>query len=475
MPASALTPPAEPALPRRSLRLRLLVTLAGGMAVASGLAPIISSQQAWIIFPTLATLEIFLIFSMTLSARVGGRLFGELGFLYSLFIVTYTVLPAFTFLALNLDVAPGWVWQKLTLLLPDFMELGLHLWRHALFFGCFCIGYLVLRGRAPLQLVPRKVIDPVERPTILVLFTLLLVCTSCMLLLSAPVKSYIDNYTRYDQLAWAPRKFVALCARLKNGSFIILITLLFRNIKRYRFSAFILATVMFLFEIVYSFGSRIESLIVLLNALCLFHLYVRPVTLKMGLAACMIIGTFFSAVEILRANEFDLGATTLSVETEGANPASEFGAVFFTGFHLYSERNHGSLPPKEWPMFFYDFTSLVTPNGFTRWNPQVLVRPELLPRLGRPAPNQRTYCRQRHLGGRVRPCPPRLDQRSFFCLHRQVAHHPKGQVVGGVCLCVLLRDQRHDSEIQRILALESVVQNVPAYGVPGDRNPNGSC
>ncbi len=51
-------------------------------------------------------------------------------------------------------------------------------------------------------------------------------------------------------------------------------------------------------------------------------------------------------------------------------PASEFGAVYFTGFHLYTERAAGSLPPREWPMLFSELVAIVPFIDHERWNPQ---------------------------------------------------------------------------------------------------------
>ncbi len=50
-------------------------------------------------------------------------------------------------------------------------------------------------------------------------------------------------------------------------------------------------------------------------------------------------------------------------------PAGEFLSVFYSGFHLYAERAQGTLPVREWPMFFTDIISLFTFGSFTRWNP----------------------------------------------------------------------------------------------------------
>ena len=50
-------------------------------------------------------------------------------------------------------------------------------------------------------------------------------------------------------------------------------------------------------------------------------------------------------------------------------PAAELGAVFVPGFHLYSERSAGTLPPVPWQMFFNDFISTLPLVDQTRWNP----------------------------------------------------------------------------------------------------------
>jgi hypothetical protein len=50
-------------------------------------------------------------------------------------------------------------------------------------------------------------------------------------------------------------------------------------------------------------------------------------------------------------------------------PAGELGAVFVSGFHLYSERSSRTLPPIEWQVFFNDFISLIPLVDQTKWHP----------------------------------------------------------------------------------------------------------
>jgi len=123
------------------------------------------------------------------------------------------------------------------------------------------------------------------------------------------------------------------------------------------------------YEMVFSFGARIESFIVLLTTFCSYNYYVKPITLRKALTACVVVVMIFSTVELFRSYEFDLDLTKDVVAERGFKPAYEFGAVFLTGFHLYAERARGALPPTEWPMFFNDFISIFTFGDFTRWSP----------------------------------------------------------------------------------------------------------
>jgi hypothetical protein len=355
---------------QRPLRISILATVAVSIVLGVALASTLRPERSYILLPTLACLTLFVLFSTILKARVGDNLFGELGFLYLALAIVYTISPAFTFVILDLDLASGWVWQNLSLLLPAPYELGIHLWRHALFIAAVAAGYLLIRGRKVPSSLSIKDTAGLDERTILFLVLMLLVCLLCIGMMSAPVNNYWENYTRYDHLSFLPRKFVSLCTRVKQGFYVVLITFLFINIKKYKWTTIIVVLGMAIYEIIYTFGSRIESLIVLLMAICLYHHFVKAVTLKKGLIAFVAITSVFSALEIFRYYGFNLSQSKSVVSAQGIKPASEFGAVYFTGFHLYSERTKGTMAPKEWPMFFYDFTSLVTPNDYKRWDPQ---------------------------------------------------------------------------------------------------------
>lgn len=349
-------------------KLFVLIFFLLPLAVVIGIAfkTTLSVENSDYLLPTLATILIFVVFSMGLKWKVGENLFGELGFIYLGLVVAYTVLPAFTFMFGSMYSGGPLSW-----LLPAQSDLAIHLWRHVLFIFGIATGYLVVRGRERPSLI--KIKDPKLKDgrTIVFLIWTTAICILVIILMSAPVNSYYDHYIRYDHLPWFARKLVSVCVRLKLGMYSVLLTFLFLNYKRYKLMILITVTTICLHEMIYSFGSRIETLIILLEVTCLYNYTIKSITLKKGLVACVALAILFSTVELFRTVQFDLNSAQKEVSLQGFKSASEFFSVYLTGFHLYAERAQGALPPTEWPMLFNEFISIFTFGDFTRWNPMV--------------------------------------------------------------------------------------------------------
>jgi hypothetical protein len=335
-----------------------------------GLFALNESDGLVILLPAVVSMVVSAAFFQILKRRAPDGLIGEIGALYVLFLLAYTLFPAFTFVVLELDVATGWVWQSLTTLLPDDEDLAIHLWRHVLFTTGVCAGYLLVRRRANRAEPHCRLVPWDGSGLVLPFIALIVICNLLLISLSAPVEEYIDHYTRYDHLPAVVRAMVSVLVRLESGLLLIALTIVFMNYKSYPRAAALLVLGAFIFKIWASMGSRIESLFVLLMAACLYQLYVGRISVPKVFAGLLVAGTVYSMLEFLRAANFDLQAAGDLLVAAGIQPASEFGAVFFTSFHLYAERASGSLPPTEWPMFFNDFISLVMPNSFVQYNPQ---------------------------------------------------------------------------------------------------------
>jgi hypothetical protein len=319
-----------------------------------------------ILLPTFVTIALFLYFSLRLRSQIQDNIFGEIGFLYLAFAVAYTVYPACGFLALN--SLSSWAFQSLGLLSPDPAQIGLQLWRHVLFIAAVGSGYLLFRGRHTPKLFSSVIFGDAQKLIVLSLFVATFIGVVVPWSLSAPVETYVDNYTRYDNLPWIGTRIISICNVLKTGGTFVLLSVLFRNYKRYRLFIWLFVILRVLQEVLGSFGARIGAFTILITAALLYHYCVEQITLKKGLLLMLALGSVFSAIEIARAT--DLNPTELkdaAMQNEGM-PAGELGAVFLPGFHLYAERANGTLPPVPLQLFFNDFISML-PLAQTKWSP----------------------------------------------------------------------------------------------------------
>src|SRR5208283_5336242 len=324
-------------------------------------------QNLQILLPSFFTVALFLFFCWRLRFQVQDSIFGEIGFIYLAFAVAYTVFPAYGYLTLDsLSFSTGF--QELATFAPDQGELGRHLWRHVLFIAAVGSGYLLLRGRRAPKFNSLRDLGIAEKPIIRFLFVTVVFSIIALWSLSAPVNTYIDNYTRYDNLSWVGKRAVTIFTILKTGGTFVLLTIMFRNYKRYRLYIWFFVLLRAVYEVQNSLGSRIDAFTILIAAAILYHYYVKQVSLRRGLLAMLALGLVFSVIETVRfAEDFSVLKET-EFQARGM-PAAELGAVFVPGLHLYSERSRGSLPPVEWQMYFNDFISLLPLEGQTKWQP----------------------------------------------------------------------------------------------------------
>lgn len=313
------------------------------------------------ILPCLAIAIIYIAFLFFLRKNNNENIFGEIGVIYLGLFTAYTILPGVGFFLSTLDEN-----DVLGKLLPSDEELSTHLWRHVLFGFSVAIGYVLNRGNTKLGIT--KIEIPNSGLIIGMLFLLIFFSVFYIQLNSAPVTDYYDNFTRFNHLSWFGKKTASLILRLKFGFYAILLTFLLIKYNK-NFFTYLLILIICSYEIYFSLGARIIALMILLQAVSLYNFSVKKIPMKKGILALFVLGIFFSVLEKARESQFNVNDLTSSMSDEGFKAASEFGSVFFPGYHLYSERASGNLPLIEWPMFFNDFISIFTFGDFDRWNP----------------------------------------------------------------------------------------------------------
>lgn len=349
-----------------------IVTAIVAVTVILGLvaANLFTVDQMYIIRPLLATFAVFSIFSYFLMVRVRTNIFGEIGFIYLAVALAYTILPAITLLKAEFIIPLGFDGPINSILTPQPTDFGTHFWRHVLFISGVAAGYLAVRGGA-LPIKPLNDNSTCRNGKIIaVMIAIIGCCIITVMLLSSPVTTYIEHYTRFDHLSWPLRRFAYVCLIFKSGGYFVLLALMFSNYRRYRMLIYIVVPMLCAYETVYSFGSRIETLTILLAFVGFYHYRVIPISIKKGMVYLVALAFLFSVVEIVRSSNNSLEDARYSVSEQGLKHASEFGAVYYTGFHLYAERAQGTLPPRYWQMFFYDFISLIPFLDHTEHHPQ---------------------------------------------------------------------------------------------------------
>ena len=349
------------------LGLELSALLAISLACMTVLTLMLSPDQNAVTLPAMVILTTYAGFSLVLFHRLKGPIFGELGFIFLGFTTAYSVIPALNFLMLDFTFPADFDGLNFAILDPRPAELGRHLWRHALFVIAVATGYLLLRGRSTFSTRTKA---PKAGLLVLVSIGLLLMSVSLVGVLSAPVTNYYEHYTRFETLS-APARYAAYIALiLKVTSVYVALLLMFSRYERFKWviPPFIVGLVAY--EMIYSFGSRIESLSILLAAVCLYHFYVKPVRLARGALYLSLLLVFFTITEFYRASEFNLDAAFEDFAQRGVKFAYEFGAVFYTSFHIYHERFHGLLPQPDGLMLINDFLTAVPLYDQIRYNSQ---------------------------------------------------------------------------------------------------------
>lgn len=364
-----------PAGPEQGLPARGRVRIAKWLCVyiliwliAFLFTPTFFTQNLQILLPSFVAIAIFLYFSLQLRLQVQDNIFGEIGFVYLAFALAYTVFPAYGFLTLD-SLSSGIGFQNLALLNPDQAQLGLHLCRHVLFIAAVGAGYLLFRGRQAPKFGSFNDFGIAEKPIVRFLFAIIVISIIVLWNSSSPVNDYVDNYTRYADLSWIGRRVVTICTVLKTGGTFVLLAIMFRNYKRYRVYIWPFVLLRAVQEVQGSLGSRIDAFLILAAAVSLYHYCVKQVTLRRGLLVTLAFGLVFSVIEMVRFTDLDPSVLEETVFQGRGMPAGELGAVFVPGFHLYSERSSGTLPPVEWQVFFNDFISLMPLVDQTKWNP----------------------------------------------------------------------------------------------------------
>jgi hypothetical protein len=351
------------------LQLRIGAVLFPLVIFVFGSLIALDDYQSTVAVPTLVICFSYLLFSILLDSRVRFGIFGEVGFIFLGFSVAYSVIPALNFLILNFNFPPDFDVLNFSILNPHPIEIGNHLWRHCLFIVTVIVGYLLGRGRDRKDFVPHA-LPVVDWKIVATILVVVFACVITISMLSAPVEDYYGHYTRFNSLSWGAKRIAYACLILKGGGYYVALALMFADYRRFKYVIPFFVLSISAYEMVYSLGSRIETLSILLAVLCLYHFNVRNIRFKDGLIYLGGLLILFTIVEFYRTANFDIDSALQDFSEKGLKIATEFGAVYYTSFHLYFERFNGAIPVADWRMLINDFLSIVPFYEHTEFNSQ---------------------------------------------------------------------------------------------------------
>jgi hypothetical protein len=329
-----------------------------------------SPAQLLVIHPVLVISTICALVAWILACRRDVNLFSEIGFVYVAMAFAYAIVPAIRFVALNVRIPVGYDGLNFAILSPSPYEIGLHYWRHVLFFSGVAIGFLAVRLQPMRRPAPVRVPRYRSGYTVAILAATIVGCAALVTLLSAPVSTYIEHYTRFDHLPGSLRLLATLALVVRSGGYFVLLALMFSDYPKYRRYIFIVAPLLCAYEVWYSLGSRILGATILLAVFAFYNLRVKPVRVRHGVVVMGFLALAFSAVGLVRSFGNDLDAALQSVSEDNFARGDEFDAVYATSFHIYFERNRGALPDRNWRMFAHEFLALIPFVDHITDNPQ---------------------------------------------------------------------------------------------------------
>ena len=351
------------------LQLRIAAVLSLLFVSVGGLWIVLKDYQSAVAVPALVICFAYLLFLVILGSQVKSGVFGEVGFIFLGFSVAYSVIPALNFLINNFDFPLDFDGLNFSILNPHPGEISDHLWRHCLFIVAVMVGYLAGRGRDRKDFVFRK-LPAAEWWIVATVMAVIAGCILTISMLSAPVEDYYSHYTRFDSLSWGAKRLAYVCLILKAGGYYVALALMFSDYRRFKYIILLFVLSISAYEMVYSLGSRIETLSILLAVVCLYHFNVRNIRFKDGVIYLGGLLALFTVVEFYRTANFDIDSALLDFSEKGLKIATEFGAVYYTSFHLYFERLNGTMPPSDWRMLINDFLTIVPFYEHTEFNSQ---------------------------------------------------------------------------------------------------------
>jgi hypothetical protein len=343
------------------------------------MAAIVAASALWvglstaperaILLPALVMVDAGAIFLLVLYRRDRRLPVFEIGSLWVLIALLYSVFPLLNYYVAGLRwtiVSDGRLWAYDAG--PE--ETGHFAWFYVCYMIPFVVTYLFVRKRA------RVVRTSITRVTRSRVTAVVLGYIGCGLVLAAVARVYGITYdpSYQDAAAGKVETLTALPYLLQQAvhyllpiRLLLVQIMLFIGMQRWRNWKYRVAIVLFLaFEAgrtIYVGGARTELVLLGITFVLLYHRLVRPLTIKVALPAATILLMAFNFLGLVREPGYMEAMRIYNVPRLAA--ANEFQVVWGTSFDIYNRQQLGTLPaiPRQLPFsdFYYMVPSQLLP------------------------------------------------------------------------------------------------------------------
>jgi hypothetical protein len=274
---------------------------------------------------------------------------GDITSVTLVFFALYTIVPIFVYLTKQHYLTPmAWYGNN--------DELFLKVLCYHLLFSISMQLPSLLKVSKPVYSVALPLLDNRQiKFLFIVTFLITLISIFILSLLSGPIETYYDHYTRYDHHTGIARSLVSILIRTYIGlqPFIILFAIILFKDKPIRLILFI--GFLCAIDLSYSQGSRIQSFMIVVQAICLYTLIARAISFRVMSSVAFMMVLALTIVEVVRISSG--GVSGLTIESIGI--AYEFLALFIPELHLFGLAAKSQLPAIDSIMIFKDLIELI--------------------------------------------------------------------------------------------------------------------
>ena len=256
------------------------------IALASLLALFLTGPKLLAVTAVLACVSLVFSISCVVWFSTRNGFYYDIGVIYAAIVMLYTIIPGYILLVNDLSLPFTFHRSFDYTVLPDPGESIMQLWRQNMYLAAFVVSYISIACQSRQYCSNQNLLNLKmgSRSALLSWCAIIVFSEVWMFQNSSAVGSYVDHYLRFDHLSGISSWVGKLLSILKTGAVLVLMTGLYSNYQRYSLYAIGFPIIYASYRVYDSLGARIEAFTIVLLALILYQICVKPLTIRNALA-----------------------------------------------------------------------------------------------------------------------------------------------------------------------------------------------